>query len=278
MDKLFFFGSILLIFSYLWVNDHNKKQMQEFNQKLSYYYNRAIQKDLEAQKILADLYASGADLILSDKNGKHLYTAAYWYEQSAMQGDVGSQFMIADIYEKGIGIEVNQQNANYWYYQAAVQGDSTSQYRLAQNFENANGVKQSYQDAMYWYTKSAEQDNKRAIYKVGVVYDDGLWGFAENDQLALFWLDKLDPNDKNSPFDLSSRLLILKHPIDLTRVQINQIQIPQQQYINHSNKSYSSEYYGHGKQPTAQCWDGTYSYSLGRRGVCSGHGGVRYWF
>ncbi|VEG12350.1 Protein of uncharacterised function (DUF3761) [Moraxella cuniculi] len=44
-----------------------------------------------------------------------------------------------------------------------------------------------------------------------------------------------------------------------------------------SNQEYPSKYYGRDKQPTAQCQDGTYSYSLGRRGVCSRHGGVQYW-
>ncbi|MDO4450090.1 MAG: hypothetical protein Q4B79_03920 [Moraxella sp.] len=276
MDKVIFFAFMILICGYLWVDNHNKKQMQEFNQKLSYHYDKAVQKDLNSQKTLADLYARGADLIFSDKNGKHLYTSAYWYEQSAIQGDVGSQFMIADIYEKGIGIEVNLQNANYWYYQASLQGDGTSQYRLTQNFENGQGVAQSYQDAMYWYTKSAEQGDKRSIYKVGVVYDDGLWGFAENNELALFWLDKLNPDDKNSPFDLRGRLLILKNPIDLSKVQIGQIQTPQTQYSN-TNKHYPSEYYGHSHECTAICHDGTCSKSLGRRGVCSSHGGVKYW-
>lgn len=28
----------------------------------------------------------------------------------------------------------------------------------------------------------------------------------------------------------------------------------------------------------AKCWDNTYSYSLNRRGTCSHHGGVRYWY
>ena len=29
--------------------------------------------------------------------------------------------------------------------------------------------------------------------------------------------------------------------------------------------------------PTAQCQDGSYSYSTQRSGTCSGHGGVPYW-
>ncbi|MFB7918062.1 DUF3761 domain-containing protein [Streptomyces sp. NPDC056061] len=34
----------------------------------------------------------------------------------------------------------------------------------------------------------------------------------------------------------------------------------------------------HPADATAQCKDGTYSYSKTFRGTCSGHGGVRYWY
>lgn len=277
MNKVIFFGFISAICTYLWADKYNREQKQDFNNKIHHYQQQAEQENLEAKKALAHLYASGVRLAFFKNYGINPQKSAYWYEQAAKQGDMDCQFAIANIYENGIGIQVNLQNANYWYYQASLQGDSLSQYRLAKNFENGNGITQSYQDAMYWYLKLAEQGNREAIYKVGVVYDDGLWGFAENNELALFWLNKLDPNNKNSPFDLRSRLIILKNPIDLSKVQVNQIQIPQQQYAN-TNKYYSSEHYGYSKEPTAQCWDGTYSYSLGRRGVCSGHGGVKYWF
>lgn len=34
----------------------------------------------------------------------------------------------------------------------------------------------------------------------------------------------------------------------------------------------------HPEGATAQCKDGTYSYSMTFRGTCSHHGGVRYWY
>lgn len=48
-------------------------------------------------------------------------------------------------------------------------------------------------------------------------------------------------------------------------------------YSSNINNTYSSEYYGHSTECTAICWDGTCSKSLGRRGVCSRHGGVKHW-
>lgn len=268
MDKLIFAAFILLICVSLWIDNHNQQQKQSFNNQIHYYHKQAKNGDLNAQKTLATLYARGVDLILTNTYGVNLQNANYWYEQSALQGDMEAQYHLANNYENGMGLAVDLQNANYWYYQSAMQGNSLSQYKLAKIFENGRGVPRSYQDAMYWYIKLAEQGHKQAIYQVGIVYDDGLWGFNENDELALFWLDKLDPNDKDNPFDLRSRLLTLK---------IDSIQIPQQQYLSKSDKNYSSEYYGHSSQCTAICWDGTCSKSLGRRGVCSRHGGVKYW-
>lgn len=40
----------------------------------------------------------------------------------------------------------------------------------------------------------------------------------------------------------------------------------------------TTNHYPKSPQPTAQCYDGTYSYSTGRQGTCSHHGGVKYWF
>lgn len=266
MEKLFYFVILIIILIYIWVDDFNQKQKQDFDNKIYYHHKKAEQGDLKSQNILADLYARGVALKFNKNYGVNLQNSAYWHEQSALKGDKDAQYNIANIYENGIGVAVNLQNANYWYYQSALQGNHLSQYRLAQNFENGKGITQSYQDAMYWYIKLAEQGDKKAIYKVGVVYDDGLWGFNENDKLALFWLDKLNPNDKNNPFELRQRLIALKYPV----------KIPQQQYVSNT-KSYSSQYYGHSRQCTATCWDGTCSKSLGRRGVCSRHGGVKYW-
>lgn len=61
----------------------------------------------------------------------------------------------------------------------------------------------------------------------------------------------------------------------MTQKQL-ELQTPQTQYSN-TNKYYPSEYYGHSHECTAICNDGTCSKSLGRRGVCSSHGGVKHW-
>lgn len=43
------------------------------------------------------------------------------------------------------------------------------------------------------------------------------------------------------------------------------------------NSRHSLNHHGYNSQCTAICWDGTCSKSLGRRGVCSRHGGVKHW-
>lgn len=55
------------------------------------------------------------------------------------------------------------------------------------------------------------------------------------------------------------------------------------QYSNHhkhANNTHSqpaTNHYDYDSQCTAICYDGTCSKSLGRRGVCSSHGGVKHW-
>ncbi len=287
MNNLTFRILCIILVIFIWVNDKNTQQENSFKETLSKNYILAKQGDIKSMVYLADFYRIGKNTlfyndIFNTAYGRNLYNSAYWYEQAALKGDAYAQLKIADIYQNGIAVEKNLQNANYWYHQSAIQGEVFAQMQFAKNLEKGIGIKQNYNEAMYWYLQAANQGYSDAIYKIGVIYDDGLWGFPEDDKKALFWLQKIrkDPNDHSGNFtinqDVFHRLLQLENPIDLSSLS-PPTHTPKQQF-NSNNKIYSSDYYGHSEDPTAQCWDGSYSYSLGRRGVCSHHGGVKYWF
>ncbi|OPH33514.1 Polar organelle development protein [Moraxella lacunata] len=255
------------------LNDKNN-----FDKKVQQYENMAKSGDVLAQSDLAKLYKNGNGILFDIDYGVDLQKSAYWYEQLALQGNAEAQYKIAEIYQNGIGIPVNLQNASYWYEQSALQNNSYAQFQLAENWKNGAGVPKNNNNAIYWYTKSAENNNTQAMEKIGIIYHDGLLGVAKNKELALSWFQKLrDMPNYIINSDINARLYFLENPIEIAKPQQPELQIPQQQYTN-TNKYYPSEHYGYSKEPTAQCWDGTYSYSLGRRGVCSGHGGVKYWF
>ncbi len=52
----------------------------------------------------------------------------------------------------------------------------------------------------------------------------------------------------------------------------------QQQENRDTTEIQDYNHYGYDREPTALCNDGKESYSLGRKGVCSHHGGVKYWY
>lgn len=257
------------------VSKDNQNTKNSYHQQVQELTKLAQAGDIQHQVQLAHLLQTGQNLWFQSGYGKDLQTAAYWYEQAALAGDAQAQFALADIWAHGTGVPTNIQNANAWYYQAAKQNHSQAQYKLAQNLETGNGIDTNYLGAIHWYTQAAQDGNLDAIYRLGVIYDDGLLNTPENDKMALFWLSKLPPNTKSAP-DLSSRLFALQTLI-VTHIENTEPQPiytppprPQEGY-------YPSEHYGYGEKPTALCRDGTFSHSLGRRGVCSHHGGVRYW-
>lgn len=299
MGKLLF-ALFLLMIVVIYVDNHNQQQKQDFYQSIQKCKKQAeskpnkdiicladglpchLQKDytsVEGMICLAENYRIGRNLWFhQEKFGKDLYQSAYWYEQLAKKGHPEAQFKMAQIYENGIGITKDLKNANAWYYQAYKSGHLEAGFVLANHLTQGKGIEKDYQNALHLYHQLAELHYKPAIFKMGEIYDNGLLGVQENNQIALAYFNKI-PNYQGVS-GINGKLEHLNMEISLTQsIQAQSLieQYPQTQYIKPNQKNYSSQYYGHGQQPTAQCWDGTYSYSLGRRGVCSSHGGVRYW-
>lgn len=301
MDKLFFFGSILLICGYLWTDNHNRKQKQNFRQKIHQCEIKTksqpkediicladgipchLQKNwekVEGMLCLAENYRSGIDILFSDKKyGQDLQQSLYWYEKLALDGYPDAQFEMAKIFKYGIGISQDLKNANAWYYQAYQSGNLEAGFILANHLEQGRGIEQNHQMALSLYNELANIYYEPAIFKMGEIYYKGLYGIEKNRDVALQYFQKIPNYQGVSGINGMIEKIRMEISIETAMAQKQlELQIPQQQYLSNTNKSYPSEYYGHGQQPTAQCWDGTYSYSLGRRGVCSSHGGVRYWF
>lgn len=304
MDKLLFVLFILIIGGYLYVDNHNQQLKQDFHQVISQCHKQAksqpkkeiicladglpcsLQKDWESIQgmlCLAEHYRSGRKLLFRDEFfGKDLLRSAYWYEQLAQKGYPDAQFEIAKIYEHGLGITQDIKNANAWYYQAYLSGHLESGFILANHFAQGKGIEQNHQQALLLYHQLAESLYEPAIFKMGEIYADGLFGVVRNKKTALNYFQKI-PNYKgvsgiNGKIHQIETAISIEESIQAQSIQPQLITQQQKQYVSsNTNKVYPSYYYGHTQQPTALCWDGTYSYSLGRRGVCSRHSGIRYW-
>lgn len=296
----------LLIFmslcSYAFVSKHNNNIKQNFFQTIQKCQTQAqskpkediicladglpcqLQKEAESvdgMMCLAESYRAGKTLWFEKDNfGQNLEASAYWFGRLAEKGHPDAQLELAKIYEKGLGVQKDLRNANAWYHQAYLSGNLEAGFILAEHFVRGYGIEKNNDSALLLYNELASLYYEPAIFKMGEIYDDGLLGIQENNQTALSYFSKIPNYPKVS--GMNGKLQHIQMEIDIEKA-IHQPaqplleQYPKPQHSSPNNKSYPSNYYGHGQQPTAQCWDGTYSYSLGRRGVCSRHGGVRYW-
>lgn len=303
MNKFFFFIFIISICGYLWTDNHNRKQKQQFRQTI---YQCEIKtkiqpkdnKDdsiclsdgvpchllqnwdkVEGMLCLAKNYRNGTDILFSDKKyGQDLQQSLYWYEKLAFDGYPDAQFEVAKIYEQGIGTPKDLKNANAWYYQAYLSNNLEAGFILANNLAQGLGIEQNHQMALSLYNELANLHHEPAIFKMGEIYYKGLFGIAKNREIALQYFQKIPNYQGVSGFD--GMLSKIEREISLENAMQQkqlELQIPQQQYPSNTDKIYPSHYYGHSRECTAICWDGTCSKSLGRRGVCSRHGGVKYW-
>lgn len=304
MQTFIFWLAVFGLCSYLWVDRHNHQQKQDFYQTIDKCQKQVNSKPKEEQEdiicladgmpcqlqkewenvqgmlCLAQNYRIGRELWFHQQHfGKDLQKSAYWYEQLAFKGHQEAQFEMANILEHGIGVEKDLQNANSWYYQAYLSGNLEAGFIFANHLEQGKGIDKNHQQALFLYHELANIYYKPAIFKMGEIYDKGLLGVQENNQTALAYFNKI-PNYQGVS-GINGKLQQIHMEISIAQsIAQNPIpkQTPQTQYTNDTNNSYYlSEYYGHSSECTAICYDGTCSKSLGRRGVCSHHGGVRYW-
>lgn len=302
MDKFFLFVFMIIICGYLWTDNHNRKQKQQFRQTIYHceLKTKSEPKDdgkicladgnipchllknwdkVEGMLCLAENYRNGTDILFDDKNyGQDLQKSLYWYEQLAFDGYPDAQFEVAKIYEQGIGIAQNLKNANAWYYQAYLSNNMEAGFVLANHLAQGRGIEQNHQMALSLYNELANSHYEPAIFRMGEIYYKGLLGITKNRDIALQFFQKIPNYQGVSGLDGMLEKIRMEISLENAMVQKQlELQIPQQQYAN-KNKYYPSEHYGYSKEPTAQCWDGTYYYGFSRRGACSWSGGVKYWF
>lgn len=300
MDKFFFFVFIVVTIGYLWTDKHNQKQKQHFRQKIYQCEIKTksqpkddiicladgapchLQKNwekVEGMLCLAENYRHGTDILFRDKKyGQDLQQSLYWYEKLAFDGYSDAQFETAKIYEQGVGVSQDLKNANAWYYQAYLSGNLKAGLILANHLAQGRGIEQNHQMALSLYNELANIHYEPAIFKMGEIYYKGLWGIEKNREIALQYFYKIPNYEGVSGINGMIEKIRMEISIENSIAQKQlELQIPQQQYLSNTDKSYPSYYYGHSKECTAICYDGTCSKSLGRRGVCSYHGGVKYW-
>ena len=109
---------------------------------------RGEQGDIQAQKELGYIYATGANRVR-----RNLVEALEWYEKAAKRGDAEAQNAAGTLYAKGgDGIMQHHRKAAAWYEKAAEKGLTQGQINYGTLFEYGQGVIKSYITAYMWYT------------------------------------------------------------------------------------------------------------------------------
>ena len=259
--------------------------VEEFNNTL----NLAKNGNLEAQKKLSSFYSSGSACGFFEKSD---IKSVYWLEQAAMQGDSYSQFWLAHAWENGeYSLDKDINSAIFWYKKAGMQDNVLAQDVLAHHYEEGIIINKDYDQSLYWYLRAYKNGSYTAACKLGEIYNEGLLNVVRNDETALFYFKKCQELSKKEDYKLTSKIIILSSLLPLSREKENMpnyhtppnaLYYQNPVYIsppssNTRKLSSAYKYYGTSSQPTAVCNDGTYSYSKGRRGVCSKHNGVSSW-
>jgi TPR repeat protein len=106
---------------------------QDYTQAASWYQKAAEKGDVDAQRDLGELYATGG--VMKPANGP-----AVGGVYGAIRDDGGGSF------------PKDYASAAIWWRKAAEQGDEYAQYRLGILYDNGQGVPQDYAEAYFWYS------------------------------------------------------------------------------------------------------------------------------
>lgn len=141
---------IVVAVGYLWTDNHNRKQKQQFIQTIYQCEIKIKSQPKDDGSIcLAENYCKGADILFGDeKYGQDLQKSLYWYEQLALDGYPDAQFEMAKIHEQGIGVSQDLKNANAWYYQAYLSGNLEAGFVLANHLAQGRGIEKNHQQAL----------------------------------------------------------------------------------------------------------------------------------
>lgn len=131
------------------------------------------------------------------KNLKDKKQFSYWQAkrfeleiQGAKNGDSEIMAEVARKYMLGKGgAPQNKRLAVHWYLKAAEAGNQKAMEKVAQMYAKGKFLKKNPQKAQEYFEKLAQSDASYC-FKISAFYADGSDGFPEDEELALFWLER----------------------------------------------------------------------------------------
>lgn len=142
-------------------------------------------RNIQAQDFYVDwtdAYKAARELLVgTEEVAQDFDMARIRLEQEAEMGNVLAVYDLGRIYALGLGVEMNQDNADDYYKKAfagfqKVESNKAwkyTEYRIGKMHAAGQGTDQDYQKAAEWFQVSAEKKYKYAQYSLGTLYHRG---------------------------------------------------------------------------------------------------------
>ncbi|MDR2871664.1 MAG: sel1 repeat family protein [Xanthomonadaceae bacterium] len=139
--------------------------------------------DVDAQALIAQMYAEGKGVVQNKELGFH------WYSIAANNGHVESMNMVGRCYDLGHGVAANDELAVVWYRRAAEHGLDWGLYNYANFLTTGRGIRQDHPLAFTLYLQAAEKGHAKSMNLVGRYLEEGLASATDRDA-AIDWYRK----------------------------------------------------------------------------------------
>jgi len=134
------------------------------------------------------------------------------WRELAEKGDANAQHNVGSLYKNGKGVEEDDDEAAKWFEQAAAGGNAASQFEIGKLIETGVAGIGGTPAALAWILKAANQGYPLALADLGIRHMTGD-GVAIDPVKAVFWLDQLTGDGRNSPIIYSDHLNDLGHAL-----------------------------------------------------------------
>lgn len=153
------------------------------DKKAIFWYRRAAEGGHQrAQNSLGVMYRFGMGV------NKDINEAVYWLTKAARGGYAKAQENLGLLYvERGQDGTPDYKSAVIWLGMAAVQGQSRSQAALGMLYLAGKGVAKDNLKGMEYIRQAAMNGHKKAQLAMVRAYEQGLYGFHKNNEMAKHW-------------------------------------------------------------------------------------------
>ena len=144
------------------------------DQALALLRKAAARQDVDAQLLLAQIYAEGRGVAADPAK------AMLWYEVAANAGHPEAMNQLGRCHELGFGTTTcNIVLAALWYRRAAEHGLDWGMYNLAHLYGSGRGVAQDHAQALALYRSAAERGHAKSMNFLARYLDQGLASKAD---------------------------------------------------------------------------------------------------